>query len=366
MNNITIISNEKNWIEYDAVIYLKKIANYIGMKKVIGLPDLHPGKVPVGAVFITEDVIYPHLIGCDIGCGMSFFDTGLKNNEIKIKKIVKKLEDEKLFKNININEELSDFEYSFNKKQIGSIGSGNHFAELQQIDKVYNQNLFNEFNLNKNNTYLLVHSGSRRFGYDTYEEYVVKKNCKNGFSRKSNEFKEYMSAHNIAVKWAKKNRDLIADKMSIIMKSKNMVKLIDSIHNSIEIDKVGSKDIYYHRKGAAPTFEKFIIIPGSRGALSYLVKATDKTSTSGYSVAHGAGRKWERSSCKGKLLKKYTKDSIKSTKFSSSVICNDNNLLFEEAAEAYKNIENVINVLVESNLIEVIATLKPFITYKNN
>jgi release factor H-coupled RctB family protein len=123
---------------------------------------------------------------------------------------------------------------------------------------------------------------------------------------------------------------------------------------------------YIHRKGAAPADQGVTVIPGSRGSLTYLVMPTGNTSVSGYSVAHGAGRKWERKVCKGRLESKYTKETIKSNRFKGRIICNDPKLLFEEAPEAYKNVEAVIQSLIELNLITVIATLKPVLTYKNS
>jgi release factor H-coupled RctB family protein len=75
MNNVTIISSEKNWLEQNAVNQLNQISTLPGVVRAVGLPDLHPGKTPVGAAIITEDIIYPHLVGNDIGCGMSMFMT---------------------------------------------------------------------------------------------------------------------------------------------------------------------------------------------------------------------------------------------------------------------------------------------------
>ena len=82
------------------------------------------------------------------------------------------------------------------------------------------------------------------------------------------------------------------------------------------------------------------------------------------SLSHGAGRKWARSVCKSRIDRKYDRNSIRSTKFKSQVVCHDTNLLFAEAPEAYKNVEQVIASLQEFGLIEVAATLRPLITYK--
>lgn len=124
------------------------------------------------------------------------------------------------------------------------------------------------------------------------------------------------------------------------------------------------KRLYIHRKGASPSDKGPVVIPGSRGALTYLVMPTGHTEVSGYSLAHGAGRKWERSMCRPRLESKYTKETIKYTKLKGRVICNDYSLLFEEAPEAYKNIDTVIQSLLDFGLISIIATFKPIVTYK--
>ena len=81
---INIVRNEKSWIESNAVEQLKKYEKLDGMIRITGLPDLHAGRVPVGAAFITEKKIYPYLTGSDIGCGIALFDTKVKMKKFKI------------------------------------------------------------------------------------------------------------------------------------------------------------------------------------------------------------------------------------------------------------------------------------------
>jgi release factor H-coupled RctB family protein len=106
------------------------------------------------------------------------------------------------------------------------------------------------------------------------------------------------------------------------------------------------------------------MIPGSRGALSYLVLPKDAGDRGAFSLAHGAGRKWSRSESRGRLEKRFSAKDLARTKIGSHVICEDKELLYEEAPEAYKNITVVIDDLVQAGLIEVIAILKPVVTYK--
>lgn len=129
-----------------------------------------------------------------------------------------------------------------------------------------------------------------------------------------------------------------------------------------------SKKLWLHRKGAAPADVGPVVIPGSRGHFSYLVQptlATPHTEEAAYSLAHGAGRKWNR----GKALqlgKASTKKSetLVVTDLGSRVICENKDLLYEEVPNAYKEIEDIINDLQEFKLIEIVAVLRPLITYK--
>lgn len=119
-----------------------------------------------------------------------------------------------------------------------------------------------------------------------------------------------------------------------------------------------------HRKGAAPSDRGPIAIPGSRGSLSYLVQPVLSSSRNLWSMAHGAGRKWARSDCRARLSEKYDVESMRQTELGSRVICEDKDLIYEEAPQAYKNIETVIADMVEFGLVKVIASFKPLITYK--
>src|ERR1700744_145923 len=84
-SQVRVIASPKSWVEGEAVRQLYATAKFDGMRLAVGFPDLHPGKgVPVGAAFVTEGLIYPHLIGGDIGCGMALFKTNLVRREVKL------------------------------------------------------------------------------------------------------------------------------------------------------------------------------------------------------------------------------------------------------------------------------------------
>lgn len=368
---VRVIGSEKTWIETKAIDQLNHTAQLPGMVAAIGQPDLHPGNQwPVGAVFATEQMLYPALAGSDIGCGMSLYQTSLGTNKIKLDKLVHKLS---RFEDSNPNDLSSllasyDLEDSPFNEQLGTIGGGNHFAELQSIETIYCDARFNELNLSRYTCYLLVHSGSRHLGHSIYQE--INHVCgQEGFNLRKPSEKEaadaYMQKHRYAITWARANRDIIAQKMFELMACTGQICL-DICHNSIQQERWGEQMVWAHRKGASSSQSGPVVIPGSRGHFTYLVQPIGDQAFNGYSLAHGAGRKWQRSVAKANLSKRYSIDDLTRTSLGSRVICEDRQLIYEEAPKAYKNIETIIQDLVDLNLIKLIARLKPIVTYKTS
>jgi len=125
------------------------------------------------------------------------------------------------------------------------------------------------------------------------------------------------------------------------------------------------EDLWLHRKGAAPSDCGAVVIPGSRGTFSYLVEPSSDISIqqmSGFSLAHGAGRRLPRNIAfkKGENIKL----DLTTTELGSKVICEKKELLYEEIPEAYKDIECIVEDLAEAGLVQVIAKFRPLITYK--
>ena len=105
-----------------------------------------------------------------------------------------------------------------------------------------------------------------------------------------------------------------------------------------------------------------IVIAGTRDSLSYIVKPKENLSKYCYSISHGAGRKWTREGSKDRMLKIHGKNKI--IQMNKNLIYSDRKVLFEESREAYKNIERVIQDLISHDMIEIVASLKPLITFK--
>lgn len=355
MNKLTIIASSKNWIDSRSVETLKNISTFQGVKKVVGLPDLSVGRVPNGTAILTKDRIYPHLIGGDIGCGMSLFMKPLRSKKIRSDKFEKQLRKLETLDDVTLDDE-KHLGY-----HLGSIGRGNHFAELHQVERIKDQKLFERLDLKEEALYALVHSGSRAFGQIVFNTVAGAYDPSQGIEASSPESKNYLKQHKQAIDFASQSREMIAKRLfKAIGLGESCKRVSNTAHNSI----IQNDEGWLHRKGATPTDKGAIIIAGSRGNLSYLVMPTQNTQVSNYSLAHGAGRKWERSSAEAKLKNRYTKESLKRSSIGSRVICHDSKLLYEEAPEAYKNIDIVIDDLVEAGLATVIATFKPILTYK--
>ena len=176
------------------------------------------------------------------------------------------------------------------------------------------------------------------------------------------EFENYMNSHNKAVKFAQINRELIAEKLLKALGKNKPESILDSSHNEIKEKIEDGQKYYIHRKGAAPSNEGLVLIAGTRDTCSYIVKPNKEIKDFCYSISHGAGRKWKRSGAKERMMHLFTKDNI--LQINQRLIYTEKKVLFEEAKEAYKNIEKVIEDLVSHNMIEVVASLKPLITFK--
>jgi len=350
-NKTTIITGEKNWIEHTAISQLDALAKLKGAIKVVGLPDLHAGKTPVGLALVTENWIYPHIIGNDIGCGMSLYDCNIERRKMKLDRWTTKLNS---IRELSCIETVNPYDEPSPIYDLGTIGSGNHFAEFQFIHEIMDSEQAAALNLTTNSVYMLIHSGSRGYGHSIVSQFPE-------IGYQGDQAAEYIEKQNDALLWAERNRDVVADKLlSYLGYTPALRKIIDCNHNFLE----QRGGVFIHRKGAVSSEIGAVVIAGTRGSLTYIVKPSDNLEKTAFSVSHGAGRKWPRIQCKSRIREKYDRDSIRSNKYNGRVVCHDTNLLYEEAPEAYKNIDTVIRALEQHGLITVVATLKPLLTYK--
>jgi release factor H-coupled RctB family protein len=385
---VRLFASAKSWIEGEALRQLYAAAKLEGMRLAVGFPDLHPGKgSPVGAAFVTEGFIYPHLIGGDIGCGMALFKTDLVQRDIKLNRWAELRFDLEHPWEGDAHEVLaaSELESTEFDEALGTIGGGNHFAELQAVEEVVNVREFRQLGLGKQQLVVLVHSGSRGLGESILRAYaeghqangldVHPPQCCYGGRAESFAAAAYLRDHDLAVRWAMANRALIARRFIEALGAEAQC-LWDGCHNSITPspglpatlshrmgEGLGVR-VWVHRKGAVATEGEPVIIPGSRGSLSYLVKPIGDSESRAWSLAHGAGRKWARSEARQRMRERFGMHQLTQTPLGGRVICGERELLYEEAPAAYKNIEDVIQDLVDAGLVSLIATFRPLLTYK--
>ncbi len=362
---IRTISSRDSWIEGEALRQLQRTADLPGIEAAVGLPDLHPGKgSPVGAAFLTAGTIYPFIIGSDAGCSVGVFATSLKTNKVKRDKWVKKIKHLEMPWDGDTASWLSAHNLTpgDHDPAHGTIGGGNHFAELHLVEQIHDQVTLDALGITPERLLLLVHSGSRGMGEQLLRIHTATHGA-GGLTAGSPEADAYLKKHDVALAWAAASRALIARRFLAQLNSESF-RIIDACHNSVTSRMMHGHRFWLHRKGAAPADQGPIVIPGSRGSLSYLVNPVGDQKSNLWSLAHGAGRKWNRSDARARIKAKYNAKALIRTKLGSAVICEDRDLLFAEAPEAYKNIERVIADMVNAGLIEIIATLKPVITYK--
>lgn len=230
------------------------------------MPDLHPGRgYPVGAAFFSAGRLYPALIGNDIGCGMSLWQTDIHAAKPQTDRLVKRLG--------NIDGPLDDswqaqiaglalpamgFEAS-----LGTIGGGNHFAELQQINAVYDADVLP---LQPKHLLLLVHSGSRGLGQLILRQHVDRFSH-HGLVPDSDACRAYLQQHATALRFSAANRRLIALRMLERLRAEGQ-PLLDVNHNLLQPAKIDGVDGGLHRKGASPADVGPVVIAGSRGDYS--------------------------------------------------------------------------------------------------
>ncbi len=367
---VRVITNERVWLEDAALEQLRITARLPHIREAVGLPDLHPGRgYPVGAAFFSVHHFYPALVGGDIGCGMGLWQTDLRAHVASASKLEKQLGnidgplpeglmEDALAQLREIATEHLPATFHMLGESLGTIGGGNHFAELQLVDAVYDE----AAGIDKKRVHLLVHSGSRGLGGAILRAHVEQFGHA-GLAADSLAARDYLAQHDAALEYASLNRIWIARRILQAMRAKAQY-LLDVSHNHVVPARFSGADGFLHRKGATPADQGMVMIPGSRGDFSYLVMPLVDCHDALDSLAHGAGRKWARSDCVGRLAHKFKSDELRKTRFGSTVVCSDKELLYEEAPQAYKDVDDVVASLVDAGLVRLIARFKPLLTYK--
>lgn len=368
---VRVFADERVWLEDAALDQLRITARLAHIRTAVGLPDLHPGRgYPVGAAFFSVHHFYPALVGGDIGCGMALWRTDLRAHSASAGKLEKQLgcidgplPDPLLDKAEAQLDGLAIAHLPATRamlaQSLGTIGGGNHFAELQVVDEVYAEG---DARIDRKRVHLLVHSGSRGLGGAILRQHV-ERHGHAGLAASSEAARAYLVEHDAALAFAHLNRHWIARRMLQAIRSDAQM-LLDVSHNHVLPACHEGEAGFLHRKGATPADQGLVMIPGSRGDYSYLVEPVTDRHEALDSLAHGAGRKWARTDCVGRLAHKFKSDELRRTKFGSTVVCSDKELLYEEAPQAYKAVDSVVAALVDAGLVRLVARFRPLLTYK--
>ncbi|MDR7276527.1 release factor H-coupled RctB family protein [Catenuloplanes atrovinosus] len=320
-----------------------------GMVHVAAMPDLHPGKgAPIGAA-MSSRVLYPFLVGSDIGCGIAVFPIRVKRPVPE--RLAARFPD--LDRPLDPDDVESEIPAGY-VEQLGTVGRGNHFVELARVRQVHDEAHAARLGLGADDLVLIVHSGSRGLG-----ERILRAHTEVHGAGPAADVHGYLAAHDDAVRWGSLNRRLMAARVAEALGAAVEDPIVDECHNSVSV--VDGR--YLHRKGAANGDGRDVLVAGTRGTASYLV-AAHAGPDANYSVAHGAGRKMSRADALRRGRAKHTVEELRRTPVGSYVVCGDRQLLFEEAPTAYKKIERVIDDLVEFGLATPVVSTHPVVTYK--
>ncbi len=374
-----------NEIEDGAMKQAVNLANLpFAFKHIVIMPDCHQGYgMPIGGVLATKGVIIPNAVGVDIGCGMSAVRTSLNDININrlrtimhgIRDLVplgfshhKKARDTERMpegKSIKIdNLPVVSREYNNALYQLGTLGGGNHFIEIQKGSDGF--------------IWLMVHSGSRNIGKqvaDHYNKLAMKlnDNCGKYEYRKwqlaylpenSDEGIMYWNEMQFCIDFAFANRQLMIDNIISVFRNEfggkiKFAPLINIAHNYASREKHFDEQVIVHRKGATQAKNgQTGIIPGSQGTNSYIVRGKGNRD-SFESCSHGAGRVMGRKQAQRSLdLSKEIKDLDKKKILHSIQSRKD----LDEAPSAYKDIREVMRN--QSDLVEIIVELTPMAVIK--
>jgi len=420
----------------------------------LGMPDIHWGYgFPVGGVAATsaqDGVVSPGGIGFDINCGVRLIATDLLREQMRGK--VDRLADE-LFANLpsgvggagmrqltvgEMREVMTrgaawavEDGYGFEEdlevteeqgclaganpdtvmpnaiqrgmKQLGSLGSGNHFCEVQYVDHIYDEEAAKALGIGRPGQIVItIHCGSRGFGHQIAEDYIKLSEAKqqeSGFlltdrqlacmPLHSEEGQAYLSAMACGANFAWANRQLLMHGVRLAFASvfgrkarpREMPLVYDVCHNIAKMEEYEVdgqlQRLCVHRKGATRAFPanhpavpaqyravgQPVLIPGDMGRYSFVLVGDQGSMQQSFgSCCHGAGRRQSRTTAKKSVTSKDLLNQLKARDVTVRV--HSKNLLPEEAPQAYKDAQQVVNIVHNAGLAKLVARLKPVIVVK--
>ncbi|MBN1644878.1 RtcB family protein [Candidatus Woesearchaeota archaeon] len=409
------------------------------------MPDAHEGYgFPIGGVAafdLDEGIVSPGGVGYDINCGVRVLRTPFTSKQVDKKRKqlldqlardvpagvgrggITKLSKEQLFEvltkggkwafdnNYGTKDDLKRTEENGcmpganpsvcsekaiirGKPQLGTLGAGNHFLEIQKVEEIYDKKIAKTFGIEKENQILvMIHCGSRGFGHQVASDYIRLMEDRYGVNHlpdrelinapiNSDLGKKYFQAMACAINFAFANRQMIAhwtrDSFKKIMGSSDGMDMVyDVCHNiaKLEMHTIDGKKkkLCIHRKGATRAFgpgrEEIpavyrkvgqpVIIPGSMGTASYLLVGTKEAEMLSWSsTAHGAGRVMSRSAA----LKQFRGEAVKTALEQKDIEVKAGSWkgLAEEGPASYKDINEVVRVSDSLKLAKKVVKLVPY------
>jgi tRNA-splicing ligase RtcB (3'-phosphate/5'-hydroxy nucleic acid ligase) len=406
---------------------------------VIGMPDMHEGYgFPVGGVAATalpDGIISPGGIGFDINCGVRLLASRLMRDdvpdiehvlhelmrsipagygrsgrlELEIRELDRVLESGapeivRAF-GLGLREDLEHIEgggclagasasavseraKQRGRDQLGTLGGGNHFLEIQRVQAIFDAKAARAFGLSLDQITVLIHTGSRGLGHQVCADYVRRMDAalaRYGFTLpdrqlacaplSSLEGRDYLAAMSAAANFAFANREVLTHRVrqvfAAMTRDGRLDVVYDVAHNVAKIEEHLGRLVCVHRKGATRAFgpgssdlpEAYrtvgqpVLIPGSMGTSSFVLVGRGASDLSFASACHGAGRVMSRTASKqmvrgGELRKELAARGI-------VVRCPSNAELAEEAPTAYKDVERVVDVVERANVARKVARLVP-------
>ncbi len=444
--------------EDSAIRQLSDVATLDPDSIVLATPDIHCGYgVPIGSVFASPHYVSPAAVGYDINCGMRLFTTPLRARDVDVARLADAIRREIPLgegkSNLSVSAgavervlqegvpallslvdgeaslrkgyERSDLERDLlhiesggalpgrhaavpsraidrGRDQLGTLGGGNHFIELQRVDHVADPGIAAAWGLFEGQLVVMIHSGSRGLGHEVGGVFMreAAELCRRErlpmpnqelayMPAGSEQGKRYIDAMHAAANYAFANRQLMAQLArrsirQLFGAGLELPTVYDVAHNITKQERHQRKDLWVHRKGATRAFPgkllagtpfeatgQPVLIPGSMGTSSYLLVGVETGFESLYSVNHGAGRRMSRTAASGvgRRGKTVMAAAISDLEFRQSMqgvylLCEDRRSIKEEAPAAYKDIDQVVETVAGAGLARIVARMKPLAVLK--
>ena len=349
------------------------------------MPDTHEGYgMPIGGVVALDHAVCPNMVGVDIGCGMLACETSITSlpTPEELKRIMAKIR-EKIPVGFSHHEKPQDsvyFDESWDRwkattickqefenarKQLGTLGGGNHFIEIQRDET--------------GRVWFMIHSGSRNVGKKVADHYnkLAEDRCKTWrqtmcvehelafLPRGTAAYEEYMREMELCIEFAETNRwvmhGLIAEAIQEVLGEHILFQLppLDIAHNYATLEHHYGRDVMVHRKGATLARKGTVgIIPGSQGSCSYIVEGLGNEASL-CSCSHGAGRCMSRARAKKELSLQSEIELMNEKGIVHGITSVDD---LDEAPSAYKNIDEVMEQ--QKDLVKIRTKLTPLAVVK--